>query len=128
MNYLKWLMIPFMLILLVSCSFTIDKKIGKSERHSKEDIEKAMSVVEKEYKEFITVGKPIVLTFDQDTSDSVLKEYSPKSKSDLIVLNSDIKTTIFSGSLSPVSTYKDFYWILEREEDNWTILHGGFLN
>ncbi|MGX7273542.1 amidase domain-containing protein [Enterococcus haemoperoxidus] len=65
------------------------------------------AVVENEYKEFLTVGRPVILTFYQEISDRVLKDYSEDYKKDLIVLSSDIRTKLFSGSLSPSSLYKD---------------------
>ncbi|WP_207694855.1 hypothetical protein DOK67_0003084 [Enterococcus sp. DIV0212c] len=128
MNHIKRIFLLFPLIILTACSFSIEKNIGKSDDYSKKDIENAISVLEKEYEEFLSVGRPIVLTFNQETSDRVLKDYSVDLKKDLIVLDSDIRTNLFSGSLSPLSVYKNFYWILEKEEDRFKIIHGGFLN
>ncbi|MBO0440171.1 hypothetical protein [Candidatus Enterococcus ikei] len=128
MNHIKRIFLLFPFIILTACSFPIEENIGESDDYSKKDIENAISVVEKEYKEFLSVGRPIVLTLNQETSDRVLKDYSVDLKKDLIVLDSDIRTNLFSDSLSPLSVYKNFYWILEKEEDSFKIIHGGFLN
>lgn len=128
MNRVKWILLLLPLVFLTSCFYSIDKKIGESNEYSKEEIEDAVAVVKNDYKEFLTVGRPVILIFDQEISDRVLKDYSDDYKKDLIVLNSDIRTKLFSGSLSPLSIYKDYYWILEKEKNNWRIIQGDFLN
>lgn len=122
-------------LLFVSCSSKIEKNIERSDTYSVSDIEAAMSVVEKKYMEFITTARPISLTYNEKDSDRVIHDFLPtivngkSSKgTEVIVLNSDIKTDLFSGSLSPLTTYSDFYWILEKSDSSWEIIYGHFLN
>ncbi|WP_086443859.1 hypothetical protein [Candidatus Enterococcus lemimoniae] len=128
MNRAKWILLLLPLLYLTSCFYSIDKNIGESSEYSKEEIEDAVAVVENNYKEFLTVGRPITLIFDQEISDRVLKDYSDDYKKELIVLSSDIRTKLVSGALSPLSIYKDYYWILEKDKNSWRIIQGNFLN
>lgn len=97
MNRVKWILLLLPLVYLTSCFYSIDKNIGKSNEYSKEEIEDAVAVVENDYKDFLTVGRPVILIFDQEISDRVLKDYSDDYKKDLIVLNSDIRTNYFQA-------------------------------
>ncbi|OTN89368.1 hypothetical protein A5819_001860 [Enterococcus sp. 7E2_DIV0204] len=128
MNRAKCILLLLPLLYLTSCFYSIDKNIGESSEYSKEEIEDAVAVVENNYKEFLTVGRPITLIFDQEISDRVLKDYSDDYKKELIVLSSDIRTKLVSGALSPLSIYKDYYWILEKDKNSWRIIQGNFLN
>ncbi|MGX7245393.1 hypothetical protein ACWOC1_11185 [Enterococcus quebecensis] len=135
MKHLKLLILSFSVYFLVSCSSPIKETIGGSDKYSEDDIRSAMSVVKKDYNNFVKIAKPISLTFSNSNSELIertflptLSSYKSQKHEDIIVLNSDIKTNLFSGSLSPLTTYSNFYWILKRNGSNWTIIYGNFLN
>lgn len=99
----------------------VNRTIMQSQVYSKQEIENAMEVTEEEFEKEFKGCKLTDLWYDEDrstsTSDGWAKQYNAK---EAIVLLSNFKVDSLGGDGSLIfgETYKDWQWILVRDEKN----------
>ena len=113
--------------------FEVD--LGESKQFSKEEIDSAISLIEKKIKDFGGC-QVIKIWYDEGKSDSLFDEYehtetlSEAKKENVIFCFSNFK--VDPSGVNPVlnagETYEDFKWIITREDKTkeWNIVDFGY--
>ncbi|WMT80677.1 DUF4829 domain-containing protein [Terrisporobacter mayombei] len=109
----------------------VNQSISHSEVYSNQDIDTAMNIVKREFRDEF---KGCVLTdlwYNEDISISSSDEWAKQYNSDeaiILLSNFDVDSSGGDGSLDPNSTYTDWQWILVRDRENskWTLKTWGY--
>ncbi|MGO2100382.1 hypothetical protein [Vagococcus salmoninarum] len=112
--------------------------VGDSSRFSDGEMLEAADLILNSRDDFIKNSRISHLTYDESESEGLILSYLPSflesnsqyeqyEPENILFFSSKIKTGRDSGSLEPLSTYDEFYWILVKEH-NWQIIYAGFLN
>lgn len=106
------------------CLLTMNRKptmvISDNYNHSEEDINQAMKSVNSYFNNHFKGCTLMELKYNQDS-------HKLEENENTIIILSDFKTKAqCDPSLNPNETYDDYTWILEKENNIWTIKDYGY--
>lgn len=127
-----------LILLLAACvgdSSRASVTIGESSKFSKSDINHAVDCVEERFKDFDGC-ELLKIWYDEEQSDEAVEAYMTNGRgsvngveeNDVIVLYSNffVDSSGSDGSLNPDMTYKDWQWILIRDDNSWKVDDFGY--
>lgn len=111
-----------LLIMLVLTACTQTEYIYSNGDYSQKEVTLAMNQVAQDVNSYLSGGKLITLTFDEEQSNTLIGTYLPTTNfysdvdnNNILFLHSKIRTGLNAGALSALSTYTDYYWIVEKK-------------
>lgn len=122
---------------LTGCGEVLNVKInyGSSNRYSKDDINKAIKVIKKDFKSDFKGSKLHSIEFlsDDFCSSDILNKINSSDKAkngpftECILFSSSFHSPKKSGDLEPNYEYTDWLWLLARPENGeWVLLDYGY--
>ena len=130
-----WLSLVLCLVLLTACGGGdvrgAGRQMGESERYSKAEIARAMDQAEEHFRKEFDGCKLLNLRYDEEKTLAEAEEWAAQYGADeAIVLLSDfeVDSSGGDGSLNPDSTYRNWKWVLTRNEKGaWELKTWGYV-